>query len=525
MRTFALLLLLPACTWVGQGDWDRANDRDGDGHLALVNGGDDCDDDDAAVHPGADELCNDQDDDCDGLDDEDPVDAPTWYPDADEDEYGDGTQGEAACNAPEGWIADDSDCDDGDAAVHPGADELCNDRDDDCDDEVDEDPVDETTWYLDSDGDDYGGEETIAACDQPSGATTTSDDCDDTDASIHPGAAEWCDGIDTDCDQTEDPSNLVSFVDTSGTWTDLSASFQDHSIASVHELSTDGTLYFCPGSYVGLISVSATSAAIVGRDGSASTTLSGKSDGPVISTTAGAATLGVSGLTLAEGDGDLGGGISSTIEGMDLTGRDLVITDCEADLGGGIYLENATFDLEEVTLTDNTAAQGGGGLYAEGGSGTAGGLWATGNATPGDGGGLTLSSGVLELADSLVDGNASGGAGGGIAASGRTSELALDATLVQDNNADRGGGLSIDDAAVTCTGTTKAAAGFHANVATSYGGGLTIDGSQASFIATSCDFGAGEDNNDPDDLYAEQSGQAYWYADDVDVECDWRSCE
>ena len=59
-------------------------------------------------------------------------------------------------------------------------------------------------WYLDGDGDGYGGSEMVMACDQPSGGTTGSRDCDDTDATVHPDAEEVCDGIDNNCDGLTD---------------------------------------------------------------------------------------------------------------------------------------------------------------------------------------------------------------------------------------------------------------------------------------------------------------------------------
>src|SRR2546423_13280020 len=55
------------------------NDQDGDGSL----GGVDCDDHDATVHPGAPEVCDGKDNDCDGFADNNAVDATTWYPDLD----------------------------------------------------------------------------------------------------------------------------------------------------------------------------------------------------------------------------------------------------------------------------------------------------------------------------------------------------------------------------------------------------------------------------------------------------------
>ncbi|MFH1468423.1 MAG: MopE-related protein [Pseudomonadota bacterium] len=96
-------------------------DADGDGYLA----GDDCDDENDAIHPGADERCNGVDDDCDGVvDEDDAVDAATWYTDADADGFGDPAHPVGACTAPAGTSADGTDCDDEDAAIHPGATDL-----------------------------------------------------------------------------------------------------------------------------------------------------------------------------------------------------------------------------------------------------------------------------------------------------------------------------------------------------------------------------------------------------------------
>jgi uncharacterized protein (TIGR03382 family) len=95
--------------------------------------GDDCDDMDPTNFPGNDELCNRQDDDCDGVADEDPVDAPTWTVDVDGDGFGVVV---VACNEPPSSApgAASGDCDDADAAVHPEAIERDGDGiDQDCD--------------------------------------------------------------------------------------------------------------------------------------------------------------------------------------------------------------------------------------------------------------------------------------------------------------------------------------------------------------------------------------------------------
>jgi len=98
----------------------------------------DCDDTDPSVNPGATEVCNEVDDDCDGgADDADPDgvpgDAATWYADADGDGYGDAATTAVSCQEPTDHVVDATDCDDGDSDIFPGAEERCDGLDDDCD--------------------------------------------------------------------------------------------------------------------------------------------------------------------------------------------------------------------------------------------------------------------------------------------------------------------------------------------------------------------------------------------------------
>ncbi len=165
----------------GRGIWDytfdpscgAGVDDDGDGADCLV----DCDDDDPNVYPGAAEVCDGVDTDCD--------------PESPDEDDGDG----------DGWLACGDDCDDTRRTVHPGADETCNGRDQDCDGLIDEDAVDATVFHIDADGDGFGDPgEVVAACEEQEGYVLNVDDCDDSDPEIHPDAEEICgDGRDNDC--------------------------------------------------------------------------------------------------------------------------------------------------------------------------------------------------------------------------------------------------------------------------------------------------------------------------------------
>jgi hypothetical protein len=206
-----------ASTWYSDADSDGYGDALSSqqacsrpyGHVADDS---DCDDTDGFVNPASTERCDGADNDCDGdTDEDDALDAATWYADVDGDGYGDPATTESACSAPSGYIADSSDCDDSDADTNPAADEYCDGHDDDCDGDTDEDDaVDADTWYADSDGDGYGDPATTEiACSAPSGHVDDSTDCDDSDADTNPDADEYCDGHDDDCDGATDEADAV----------------------------------------------------------------------------------------------------------------------------------------------------------------------------------------------------------------------------------------------------------------------------------------------------------------------------
>jgi hypothetical protein len=175
-------------------------DLDNDGSSTPA----DCDDTDATVHPGATELCDGVDQDCDGVIDDGASGTNVFYADADGDGYGDPAASVTSCLAPSGTVTDGTDCDDGDAAVNPAATEVCNGVDDDCAGGVD-DGLAFATWYDDADGDGFGDPATGAsACSRPAGTVDNDADCDDTDDQVNPDEPEVCDGVDQDCNGTVD---------------------------------------------------------------------------------------------------------------------------------------------------------------------------------------------------------------------------------------------------------------------------------------------------------------------------------
>lgn len=158
-------------------------DADSDGYRTCGVPAD-CNDNDRYINPGAQEWCSDtKDNNCNSQTDE----TPCICPDADSDGYT-----ASYCGG--------TDCDDINVTVYPGAPELCTDgKDNDCNglkDCADPNAVN-CPAITDADRDGY---DVAGICGTP--------DCDDSDPKVHPGAAEICDGKDSNCDGWKAPSDV-----------------------------------------------------------------------------------------------------------------------------------------------------------------------------------------------------------------------------------------------------------------------------------------------------------------------------
>lgn len=382
-----------------------------------------------------------------------------------------------------------SDCDDGDAAVHPGAEEICGDGvDNDCDGVTDDRGQGSVPWYVDADGDGYGAEKVEASgCPghpPAEGLAELPGDCDDAAAEVNPGVkVDACDLVDEDCDELVDedaPAALVASVAYESAAEALAAAVKATGPVVVEICAQPEPIAVGSVPVIGDLTVRGMGGAV-----------------PPVLTEAGGATLfAVSGQgALALDHLHVTGSVSGpAVRVQDLAQLVVQGSEVRDNPGGGIALggtdpgkegEPLTVGLFDVALLRNgTTARDGGGLRAEGWFDLElDGVLIEGNRAD-RGGGIyahtesDLVPGAYEWRDVQVIGNQAV-EGGGVYLRGMGVNLL--STLVQENTAQGGAGGVLFESVMQGLSNTEVLE----NTATDRAGGLLLQGSALTTVRVS----------------------------------------
>jgi streptogramin lyase len=189
----------------GDGEVDCIDfDDDNDGDPDVV----DCNPFNSKIFHDAEEVCDGQDNDCNNVVDQPgAVGCAFFYKDKDDDGWGMNNKSLCICGPDGEYTASQpGDCDDSTWAINPDGTEVCNNQDDDCDGVKDNSgSLGCKNYYHDIDGDGYGSGAATCICWPNDVATTLNGgDCDENNPSVNPGAPELCDGKDNNCNKAID---------------------------------------------------------------------------------------------------------------------------------------------------------------------------------------------------------------------------------------------------------------------------------------------------------------------------------
>lgn len=493
----------------------------------------DCNDQVAAIHPQAVEVCDGVDQNCDGQVDEGAT--TTYYQDADLDTFGSPLSTREACSTPDGYVVLSTDCDDSKADVHPGATELCNGRDDNCDAVIDEGMPEVYYFYqdLDQDGFGDGAVSKFTTCAGSAGMARLRGDCDDGAPLIFPGAAETSDGIDSDCGGTDgvDPhvglnsrslasiQAAVSAVSTSeqtifvggGTYLEhnvavMGKSVRLYSIAAPGEAVIDaqqlGRVFnvlesYSPRSFLSLDGFTLSNGLDYFDGGAVLVTEADLEvrncrflNNSAMSAAGGALAFygykasGIGeNLTFIGNSAKTGGALS--VKYTDVSFRNLLFKENDAETyGGGIYLYRSAGTYDYLWFEDNSAEQGGG-MHLYQSSPTLSQVVAKGNYALSYGGGLDLTStSNARISHLYCEGNASAN-GGALALGYGAAAQVTNALLIGNTGRTSGGAVYVKASSLALY------YGVAANNYSQKGGGLYTYGAETILLNTALAYNAG----------------------------------
>ncbi len=381
------------------------------------------------------------------------------------------------------------DCDDEDASVFPGAEEVCDpdDTDEDCDGHADnadpEGAAGQVTVYVDEDEDGFGRPGTgTALCDPPKSTADNGDDCADDDSTRYPGAPLRCDLLDNDCDGQVTDEGLVTNTGTGETTTSIQG--------ALGGASPGATLSICPGTYAERLVV-AQPVVLVGLGGYPVTIVDAQGLGRVVDVQAESVIL--SGLTLQNGSADEGAGVRADDLATVTLQSLAVIGNHATGPGGGVLLRDVvSATLSDMRVLDNSGSLGGG-LASLSSGGLALDFIARANAAE-QGAGAYIADGTFGVENALVELNAASVSGGGVRAVGAL-EL-FDADLF-DNTAPVGASHHVSGGLLTLVDGS-----VRRNVS-GVGGALYVE---SEVGVTNVSWGVGAEDNVPADVAVSGGG-------------------
>jgi hypothetical protein len=336
------------------------------------------------------------------------------------------------------------------------------------------------------------------------GVSEEDGDCNDSDAAVFPGAKETCDGADNDCDGLTDELPDAATLDGSENFSTLQE--------AIDAAESGASIVVCDGIWGGPITIH-TPLNLSSVGGQYDCILDGQSEDSTVTVTASDVTI--TGMTITGGLAAMGGGING-VSADRLEVEQSIITLNTADFGGGIYLGeggevnstvitqnnalsygggiaakvDASVQIINATIEDNSAQLGGGAFLYEGASMTVLGISTLSDNAADSGGGAyvwagSLTGGQMEGNDAIYGGGLyfyDGGEASDVLLYGNTAHygggamvhgvVSLDDTLLTLNNASMaGGGLSIEEGSVFCIGTTR----IEDNTTDEDGGGVALD--------------------------------------------------
>jgi predicted outer membrane repeat protein len=323
----------------------------------------------------------------------------------------------------DGFSAAAGDCDDGNAAVHPDAEEVCDGVDNNCDsirlpDEVD---ADYDGWFV------------------------CTGDCDDANGAINPGQAEQCDGLDNNCDD-EIPDN----DDGDSDGYTLCDGDCDDAVSQVNP----GRPEICDG----YDNDCDTNVDNVDNDGDGHTVCSAAGDCDDTDPNAYPVVVSEAGSSYGDGtDSNPYDTIDLALANLDTVCRTVVLEPGSYEVdetwtGGLVTLMGRTGNPAEVTLIQDYYT--GNRLFTvEGGELVLRDLTLSGSVYAYDGGAISVTAASLELDGVVFTGNQSYNDGGAIAAVSSTLSLHGGCRFEGNSAADDGGAMVLDSSTVTDEGT------------------------------------------------------------------------